>query len=401
MYNTQHKIKKLFLLLTDPDEARKRNYKQRTECHYPTEKNKQLIESYYQELVIQKFKDTTILQKLSILKFLLQHYQKDFDTLTKKDVKTLLFKIEMEKTLKGEDRSDISKAIMKQQLKDFLRFLHDENVITEPLFESIHVKIPNTPVTSEDLYTEDEVNAMIDKAMNIRDKAFIAILYDTGGRIGEILPMKLKDIEDSTNIIRITISGKTGTRTMLLDFSIYYVRQWLNAHPYRDDPNACVWCHIKDRGDKGYVGYITMLKNLQNIARKAGIKKRVYNHGFRHSSVTRDAQNFSEALNKVKHGWTSNSTMLTRYSHLNSANLERAQLEKMGLETSKINRKLNRCPNCDEVNPHDFDRCGRCGYALTLDGKSETSNVKDMLATLMQDPEFVRIFQQKLMSASV
>lgn len=68
--------------------------------------------------------------------------------------------------------------------------------------------------------------------------------------------------------------------------------------------------------------------------------------------------------------------------------------------TSKIRRKLNRCPNCDEVNPHDFDHCGRCGHALTIEGKTETSNVKDMLATLMQDPESVRIFQQKLMSAS-
>ncbi|WP_370575666.1 hypothetical protein [Methanomethylovorans sp.] len=42
-------------------------------------------------------------------------------------------------------------------------------------------------------------------------------------------------------------------------------------------------------------------------------------------------ENFSEALNKVKHGWTSNSTMLAKYSHLDSANLERAQLEKMCL----------------------------------------------------------------------
>ncbi len=41
-----------------------------------------------------------------------------------------------------------------------------------------------------------------------------------------------------------------------------------------------------------------------------------------------------------------------------------------------------------------FNRCGRYGYALTLDGKSETSNVKDMLATLMQDPEFVRNGEQ-------
>lgn len=45
--------------------------------------------------------------------------------------------------------------------------------------------------------------------------------------------MKLKQVEDLKNTIGVTISGNKGTRTLLLDFSIFYVRQWLNAHPDR------------------------------------------------------------------------------------------------------------------------------------------------------------------------
>jgi hypothetical protein len=37
-----------------------------------------------------------------------------------------------------------------------------------------------------------------------------------------------------------------------------------------------------------------------------------------------------------------------------------------------------------------------CGYVLTIEGKSETGNVKYMLETLMQDLESVQIFQQNL-----
>jgi site-specific recombinase XerD len=170
------------LVLTNPDEAKNKKFKKYNDIYYPTEKNKPLIESYYQDLVIKGYAPSTILNKLSILRFLSKHYQKDFEDMTKVDIKTLLFKIETGKTLKGKDKSSSCKGIDKQLLKDFLKILYNEDVIKEPFFEIIHAKLPKTTITADDIYTEDEVNAMIGKARNLRDKAFIVILYDVGGQ---------------------------------------------------------------------------------------------------------------------------------------------------------------------------------------------------------------------------
>ncbi|AFV24986.1 integrase family protein [Methanolobus psychrophilus R15] len=388
MYDYKLKIEKLMIVLTDPDEAKRRGYKHYKNIYYPTEKNKEVIISYQQTLTINAFKESTIHNKLSILRFFAEHYHKDFELMTKQDVKQLLFKIETEKTSRDKERTAASKAIKKQLVKDFLKFLFEEEIVKEKFFESIHVKIPNTTVTADDIYTEEEVNAMIGKAINSRDKAFIALLYDVGGRIGEILPMKLRSIEQLDKAIRITISGKTGTRSMLLESSIFYVRQWLNAHPDRNNPEAYLWCTLNECGTKEHVNYITMLKNVKDIAKKAGITKRIYNHAFRHSSVTRDAEHYSEALNKTKHGWSPSSNMLSNYSHLNSANLEKAQLEKMGLAPIKINRELNRCQNCDEINPYDFKWCGKCGYGLNAEVRKEKDSlITDILSQLQKNPE--------------
>jgi len=47
----------------------------------------------------------------------------------------------------------------------------------------------------EDLLTQEEVLKMVEKATNQRDKAFISTLYDLGGRIGEVLSLRIKDVE--------------------------------------------------------------------------------------------------------------------------------------------------------------------------------------------------------------
>lgn len=400
MYNDAKKIERLMLVLTDPDEAKRQKFNHYQDVFYPTEKNIPLIESYYQELVINGYAQSTILNKLSILRFLSKYYKKDFEDMTKADVKTLLFEIETSKTMKGKDKTPAVKAMNKQLLKDFLKFLFDEDVIEEPFFETIHVKIPKTTVTADDIYTEDEINAMINKALNLRDKAFIALLYDTGGRIGEILPMKLKAIEQLDKVIRITISGKTGTRSLLLNFSTFYVRQWLNAHPDKDNTEAYLWCYINNVDSKEeHVSYNSMLKNIKKIALNAGIKKRIYNHAFRHSSVTKDAECLSEALNKNKHGWTPSSNMLSNYSHLNSANLERAQLEMMGLAPDKIKREANICSNCNEINPHDFKWCGKCGFGLNAEVRQQKDEVVvKMMSLLQQNPDILAEAVAKMQS---
>ena len=50
----------------------------------------------------------------------------------------------------------------------------------------------------EDMLKEEEVELMIDTALNKRDKAIIALLWDIGARIGEIGNLRVKDIHWSS-----------------------------------------------------------------------------------------------------------------------------------------------------------------------------------------------------------
>ena len=42
--------------------------------------------------------------------------------------------------------------------------------------------------------------------------------------------------------------SKTGTGPLLLTCSFPYVRDWLNEHPFRNEPNARVICSLKTGG---------------------------------------------------------------------------------------------------------------------------------------------------------
>ncbi len=47
----------------------------------------------------------------------------------------------------------------------------------------------------EDILDEEDIQKMIDTVTNQRDKAIIALLFDSGIRAGELLSMRKKDIE--------------------------------------------------------------------------------------------------------------------------------------------------------------------------------------------------------------
>jgi integrase/recombinase XerD len=55
---------------------------------------------------------------------------------------------------------------------------------------------------------------MISAATRIRDKTFIAVGHDGGFRVGEMLGIKIRDIEFDEQGARINVSGKTGGRVV-------------------------------------------------------------------------------------------------------------------------------------------------------------------------------------------
>ena len=217
------------------------------------------------------------------------------------------------------------------------------------------------------------------------EKAFILVLYDSACRIGEILNLKIKDVIVDQYGCAITVNGKTGMRRIrLIDPSPDLV-MWINNHLEKQNRDAPLFIYLSDKnhhktrgnGLNDYsVGVI-----LRRLARKAGIKKRVHAHLFRHSRLTELAKKFTESELKIIAGWTGSSTMAGVYVHLSGGDIEKKMLEISGLidKTDDLEQdilKPRECPRCREINPNTAKFCNICSMALDLHAVIEVESKK-------------------------
>ena len=119
---------------------------------------------------------------------------------------------------------------------------------------------------------------MIETTNNIKHKLIIKLLYGCGLRVNEIVNLKKEDINFEENLIKINLGKGKKDRFVKLPSSVkeelgYYVK--LNNEDYLFPSNK-----------GGKLTKKTIAKIVQNAAKKAKIKKRVYPHLLRHSFAT-------------------------------------------------------------------------------------------------------------------
>ena len=245
-----------------------------------------------------------------------------------------------------------------------------ENISTTVRKHELPIKSPN------DILTQDEVLMMIDAADNPRDKAMIALLYDSAARPSEILNLKIKDVKLNKTHGEVFVTGKTGMRRVVIVFSIPYLMKWLNAHPRKDDPEAKLFPKLKQgRGGEDLTpnGLDALVKRL---ARRVGIEKRITAYLFRHSRLTELANVLRDSQLKALAGWTASSRMAEHYIRL------------AGLDLLARHRIREGMPLCIEVMDIDKwgkrDRISRCLKALATYG-SAAKKVLPQLRQLEKD----------------
>jgi site-specific recombinase XerD len=249
----------------------------------------------------------------------------------------------------------------------------------------------------EDLLSEAEVLKLIETAKDLRDKAIIALLFDTGMRIGELASLRIKDVEIGGTISHIMANGKTGMRRIPITFSVPYLSQYLNTMPNAKSGDN-LWQTI---GTWEYTGKTVrsdgIRQMLKRLARKAGINKRIYPHLFRHSRASIYANKLTEQQLKVYFGWTGDSKMAATYVHLSGRDIDNAIIHAYGgkpdVAAEEVKLKVKVCARCQFDNPVDAKYCNRCGSPLDISTavlEEKTSiEIRNSLMESIKDPKLL------------
>ena len=251
----------------------------------------------------------------------------------------------------------------------------------------------------DNLVSKTEVEKLIDICQNERDRCLISVLYESGMRIGEIGSMRIKHVKFDKNGVIITApEGKTGGRRVRLIESERYLRNWLNAHPRKNDLEEYLW--VKLNGTNATrMGYDTIRMMLKKKARKAKVpESKVNPHNFRHARATELAQHFTEAQMCEYFGWVQGSNQAATYVHLSGRDLDKKIMEMHGLREEKEDKKEpRRCYRCGKVNPPGMNFCGMCQAPLDPETAMEVDRMeKETDVVDFEDPELLRLLAMKL-----
>lgn len=231
---------------------------------------------------------------------------------------------------------------------------------------------------SEDMLTSDEVDQIIQNCKNLRDKSLVSLLYDTGCRIGEIVTLRLRDLEIDDRGMTVHVTGKTGERIVyVIGDSISYTKEWRKVHPDYSNPDATLFVDLVTGKQ---MNYDSARMTIQKAVKRSGIKKRVHPHLFRHSYATRYSEVLSESVLKAQLGWTGSSRMAQKYVHLSGQQQKNAILKANGFDPEVKTIKhaeLNTCQRCGEKNPSTASYCFKCWFPLTVQASIELKEKQD------------------------
>lgn len=171
-------------------------------------------------------------------------------------------------------------------IRSFFKFLVYDGLLPEnptKLLEAPKIgrKLPN-------ILTVEEIDAMLNavemyKPEGQRNKAIIEMLYSCGLRVSELIGIKLSNINFRMGVIKIDGKGNKERIIPLSKNAKVEIKQYLKV--YRDYLDITKECEdvlfLNKRGAS--LSRVMVFNIIKHLAQRAGIKKNVSPHTFRHS----------------------------------------------------------------------------------------------------------------------
>ncbi|SDQ40113.1 tyrosine-type recombinase/integrase [Natronobacterium texcoconense] len=356
------------------------------------------ISDVQQERQIQSFK--TLLKRFTPDGFRLQGASED----------------ELKQVLADLNRSDYAEATkhkFKGTIKKFYKVENGGHEHPDKVDFFTVTKKKATPITRDDLFTEDERQRLFRNFSNTRDRAFTSVLYESAARPGELLECSISDFTSNGKGDFIFLEGSKGTpdRNNQLVRSGRTLREWIAQHPLGgevgniDDPSAPLWVKREQQKCRGcgkiprfhddqceytpdlrdrmnYNGFLNRFKDACERADIPESKRRPYN--LRHTRLTEVATFMGyEQLNKFA-GWVPGSSRAKVYVHLNNDDVNQAIRKEYGLDTTEDPDENWECTFCGAANEGQHTECRQCGRPNSLEAQSNAETKERVIERLAE-----------------
>lgn len=376
-----------------------------------TSRNKELIRQWHNHLFATGSGNKRVAKVSGQLRKLVKLLGKDLDATKKTDLEGLVAQINT-----NTRWSDATKADYRRCIKQFYLWYEDEDARLRSedraqreearrmyayLKKHIRTSYKEKEYDYGAIITWEEVTQVIEGGTrNLKEKAFLAVLHATGLRAGEMLNLRIQDVQIKQNNAMVYVDGKTGRRGVPVVQGLVHLTNWLNAHPHKDVPSGLVWLSHSPNAMYEPLKHAGAQQLINRCFERVGLKHKKRNlHWFRHSRATIWAQQYPESILCKLMGWVPGSNQVRRYVHLSGQQAEEAVLRTHGVLQDDTVQATRMC-GCGSVNDAGSRYCRTCGHALdaevAIKEQEYLHQAFEVLPKILADPRLRALFEKKL-----
>lgn len=259
------------------------------------------------------YTETNYYLDLELFEEYLLKNKKDFKNLIYKDIQLYILFLKEVKTLKP---TSINRHL--STLRSYYNYLLKEGIVINNPFKLVSSQKKEKKLPNYMKYSEFEalIDACDETNLGIRNRVLIELLFATGARIGELIGIKLQDINFSNREIKLKGKGNKERICFFNSFSEKYLKEYINGARNEllngKNSNQLFINHLggnlTDRGVRDI---------LDKLIKRASLNTKITPHSFRHTFATMllnegcDLKSVQELLGHVNLSTTSIYTHLT------------------------------------------------------------------------------------------
>lgn len=266
--------------------------------------NNKIIDILAKNLEVENASTHTIKSYISTIEELSIILNKDIISINVVDLKLVWIPALQEK---GNSNRTINQKI--SAIKKLYSILCDMDILKENPLQKIKL-LKNNSNYSRNIWTKEEIEIVIDKAKNIRDKAIISFMFNTGCRIEEALTVKLEDFLNNNIILK--TKGNKRREIVLNQKTKDIIIEYINTKR-KDSIDGIQWLFVSNTCKK--MNKDNVNNSIKKAIKQAGFEDReITSHNIRSMWITEVIEKYGVAVASKAVGHSNINTTMIYYN---------------------------------------------------------------------------------------